>query len=61
VEFRAGLLFTLMMAHQFTSVFSGLLPCDCKKCKNWDGVSDIVCESIMCVKVLCVSAKMQLL
>ena len=25
------------------------LPCDCEKCKVWDGVSDIICEAIVCV------------
>ena len=50
-----------MMAHQFTSVFSGLLPCDCKKCKNWDGVSDIVCESITCVCENAVVVKCEIL
>jgi hypothetical protein len=34
---------------------------DCKKCKNWDGVSDIVCESITCVCENAVVVKCEIL
>jgi hypothetical protein len=43
---------------QFTK-FS--LPCDCEKCKAWDGVSDIVCETIVCVCEKAVVLKCEIL
>jgi hypothetical protein len=32
-----------------TNIQQFRLPCDCEKCKAWDGVSDIICEAIVCI------------
>jgi hypothetical protein len=32
-----------------TTIQQFSLPCDCEKCKAWDGVSDIICEAIVCI------------
>ena len=52
----------MAMIQQFTKfVFSGCLPCDCKKCKDWDGVSNIVCENIECICEKAVVLKCEIL